>query len=1314
MMIYTVTTLTDENDAGATVNLPGGTGLSLREAIALANAGGGADVITFAAALSGGLIRLTGGVLAITDAAGIIGDLDRDGRPDITITGDKNGDDALIAGTNITDVSANTNSADNTAILRASAALSFSGLTLTGATFSAVSVVQATGAALEINHAVLSGNTGLSGGAVASDVALWMSDTTVSHNSATFGGGGVAAFLGSAAFTNVTFLGNTAGSGGGLDSGGADVTLTNVTFAANHASSAGGAINAIAGTDSGPSSLSLVNVTISGNSAGSGPGGVIVTQGGTLALLNSIVTGNSGADVDVSDATQTLFGGNVIGTNVFNGNIDVGDTTAAIVFAATQDIGGGVRAGVLADNGGLVPTIALKRNAANPAIDAGEDNATGVPAADARGVAHADFPGVANNGANVSDLGAFDLGNAPVIVLKPTLDVVTENFSVLLGDGAGGFTAADDLAVGTGARAAALGDIDSDGDLDIVTANPDSDNVSVLLGDGAGGFAAAYGFAVGNGPRALALGDLDGDGDLDIVTADRLGDTVSVLLGDGAGGFTALASGPIAIGAGPQALALGDVDGDGDLDIVAASFFDSRVSVLLGDGSGSFIVAGTPVVPGGSPSDVRLGDVDGDGALDIVTANELSDSVSVLLGDGSGGFAAPAGSSLIAAGHRPESVALGDLDGDGDLDIVTANENTNRVTVLLGDGAGGFAQATGSPITIGDGPFAVTLGDVDADGDLDLITANDRGDTVSVLLGNGTGGFTPAPGNPFAVAALRSVALGDVNPLSETSLTDELAFAEGELKRLLPRIMVADPDGATLASATLTIGGGFVGSGDVLTAVTIGTGIAASFDAGMGVLSLTGTASIADYVAVLRSVTFGSGDDPTHGGANTSRTLSLTVDDGSAGGVSIAATITLGITSVNDAPTDIALSGARVMENAADGTVVGSLSAVDPDADGSTTFTLLDDAGGRFTISGNNLVVANGVLIDYEQDASHAVVVKVVDSGGLSVEKTFVVDVTNVPGSPDDGSVTAPAGNSQFEGGGGIDTITFGFRLVDATVTYSSAAVIIDGPGGSHTALAGFERFVFIDGTVDNADGSPLIDDLFYYSQNHDVWNAHVDADLHYNATGWHEGRDPNAFFDTSLYLSANPDVAAAGINPLNQFDAIGWREARVPSLAFDPRQYLAANPDVAAAHIDPLWHFLGVGASEGRLPFDAAKLIAANGFDFVYYLRQNPDVAAADVDPLWHFQTTGWKEGRNPNALFDTAGYLSTYTDVAAAQINPLDHYNQFGWHEGRDPSVNFGTSAYLAAYADVAAAHVNPLNHFLYIGQDEGRSPLADGAWG
>ena len=299
-------------------------------------------------------------------------------------------------------------------------------------------------------------------------------------------------------------------------------------------------------------------------------------------------------------------------------------------------------------------------------------------------------------------------------------------------------------------------------------------------------------------------------------------------------------------------------------------------------------------------------------------------------------------------------------------------------------------------------------------------------------------------------------------------------------------------------------------------------------------------------------------------------------------------------------------------------------------------------------------------------------------------------------------------------GGLGVDTAPFNFKLTDATISFSGNHVIVDGPSGSHTVLTGVETFLFTDGTVNDNDGDPLVDDLFYYSHNHDVWNAHVDADQHYHQYGWHEGRDPNSFFSTSFYLSLNQDVKQAGVDPLVHFDQFGWREGRQPSAAFDDAAYLAANPDVAAARVDPLAHFLQCGQGEGRQATALTSLIGPRGFDSVFYLQHNPDVQAAEVNPFQHYENFGWKEGRNPNALFDTNGYLAANPDVANAHINPLDHYDQYGWREGRDPSPAFDTTEYLSHYPDVAAAHIDPLVHYLQYGIHEGRQTFADGIWG
>jgi hypothetical protein len=562
-----------------------------------------------------------------------------------------------------------------------------------------------------------------------------------------------------------------------------------------------------------------------------------------------------------------------------------------------------------------------------------------------------------------------------------------------------------------------------------------------------------------------------------------------------------------------------------------------------------------------------------------------------------------------------------------------------------------------------------------------------------------------------------------------------ILYAENQAAAAIdPALTVTDPDSADLTGARVAILAGFAVGQDVL-GFADQNGITGSYDAASGVLTLTGTASLAAYQAALRSVTYFNGSDDPSAAA---RAVNFQVDDG--GGLVSLGDTNVTVVPANDGPTNAMPASFEVEANT--NVALGGLSIADIDAGNGAITTTLSVGHGTLTVASGVTVLGNGTatveLTGTLAQINAAVAGNVTyrgaldffgtdtltivtndggnsgTGGALADTDTVTINVnTLLTGTRGNDSYAALPGNERIDAGGGIDTVTFDFRLVDATVTYQGNTIIIDS-ASSHTVLTGFERFVFTDGTVDNDDRSPLVDDLFYYARYHDVWTAHVDADAHYDLVGWHESRDPSAFFSTLIYLSANPDVKAAGTNPLMHFDIVGWQEGRVPSLTFDPAQYLAANPDVAAAKIDPLAHFLGIGASEGRQPFAPSELVTANGFDYVYYLSHNPDVAAAHVDPLWHFQNIGWKEGRDPNALFDTAGYLATYADVAAANINPLDHYALVGWHEGRDPSVGFDTSAYLAAYPDVAAANVDPLQHYLAFGIHEGRSPQADGLWG
>ncbi len=353
---------------------------------------------------------------------------------------------------------------------------------------------------------------------------------------------------------------------------------------------------------------------------------------------------------------------------------------------------------------------------------------------------------------------------------------------------------------------------------------------------------------------------------------------------------------------------------------------------------------------------------------------------------------------------------------------------------------------------------------------------------------------------------------------------------------------------------------------------------------------------------------------------------------------------------------------------------------------------------------------------DTDASSVHAQILDPRD-GPVNLVGTSLAD--DLVGTAFNDTITGKAGSDRLDGGDGDDTAVFSQSRDKYTITDLGDRLVVSGPDGTDV-LYNFEHLRFADSAPAPGPGpapadyvSGLFDTSYYLAHNPDVAAALVGARDHFNAFGWHEGRDPNAFFDTSGYLGANKDVAAAGMNPLDHYHRLGWHEGRDPSAWFDTTLYLVRNPDVAAAGIDPLEHYLQHGMAEGRAIYQAIGEHIVGGFDAEYYLFHNPDVAAAGVDPLQHFNAFGWHEGRNPNAWFDTAGYLSHYGDVAAAGVNPLEHYEQFGWREGRDPSAGFDTLGYLAANGDVAAANVNPLDHFLQFGIYEGRQVVDDGVW-
>jgi hypothetical protein len=250
------------------------------------------------------------------------------------------------------------------------------------------------------------------------------------------------------------------------------------------------------------------------------------------------------------------------------------------------------------------------------------------------------------------------------------------------------------------------------------------------------------------------VGDLNGDGQQDLAVANFGTNNVSILLGNGAGSFGAATN--FDIGIGPLSVAVGDFNGDGKQDLAVANVNSHDVSILLGDGAGAFGPA-TNVGVGNSPFEVASGDFNADGRQDLAVVNNGSNNVSIVLGNGDGGFAS---ATNFDVGTNPTSIASGDFNGDGKQDFATTNNVSNNVSVLLGDGAGSFSAATN--FDAGSGPRSVALGDFNGDGKQDLAVSNQDSNNVSVLLGNGAGSFGAATNFGVNIQPF-SVAVGDFN-----------------------------------------------------------------------------------------------------------------------------------------------------------------------------------------------------------------------------------------------------------------------------------------------------------------------------------------------------------------------------------------------------------------------------------------------------------------------------------------------------------------------------------------------------------------------
>jgi hypothetical protein len=326
-------------------------------------------------------------------------------------------------------------------------------------------------------------------------------------------------------------------------------------------------------------------------------------------------------------------------------------------------------------------------------------------------------------------------------------------------------------------------------------------------------FAAGSAIPVPAGAGNVVIGDVNNDKKPDLVVAGAKNRSITVLLGQGAGQFAAKAN-PITVPHPPHEIALGDLNLDGKLDLAVGTHDSYGILLLFGDGKGGFAPAPNSTIvmrDGDHPHThgVVLADLNRDNKIDLVSVNSTDNDVSVAFGDGRGGFTRVQ-RSPFPVGPSPYPFAVGDVNGDGQLDIVATATATgplraqqlplsHALTLLLADGKGSFVP-TQLPLRSGE-PWFAAIGDLNGDRKPDIIVTHHDGNKLTVLLAGDRGGFAEAAGSPFDFGGqVFHAAIVDVN---RDGKSDVVAVGGDSV-----RVLLGDGKGGFTTGSTMRTGPG--------------------------------------------------------------------------------------------------------------------------------------------------------------------------------------------------------------------------------------------------------------------------------------------------------------------------------------------------------------------------------------------------------------------------------------------------------------------------------------------------------------------------